>query len=171
MLGLTALVIKPDIDEPITNERPFKQAMNHAKNKAMAVAGNLDDKALIIASDTVVYCKSQVLGKPETEDEACQYLNLLSGCSHIVYSAICLLQNRKIMTRYEKSIVTFQALTEAEIVNYIKTREPMDKAGAYGIQGFGAQFIERISGCYFNVMGFPVHLFYQMIRDFYKDIS
>jgi septum formation protein len=91
-------------------------------------------------------------------------LRLLSGNTHSVYTGICIFYNEIANINYEQTLVHFAELTELEIKSYIETGEPMDKAGAYGIQGYGAQFITAVDGCYYNVMGFPVRKFYEMLN-------
>lgn len=169
MLGLKPLVIPARIDETLTALLAHKQAMVHARSKTDAVARFLDHDALIIGSDTIVCVDHQNLGKPNGKVQAAQYLRMLSGRSHSVYTGISLRYQNRVLTDYERSTVTFDPLSEAEIDAYILTGEPFDKAGAYGIQGYGAQFIRKIQGCYFNVMGFPVNLFYRMLEDFLHD--
>jgi len=126
---------------------------------------------LVICADTVVVTDSVILGKPRDENEAFRMLQELSGKTHRVITAFGL-----IFQKYEKSLfdqeiteVTFRTLHEDEIWAYINTGEPMDKAGAYAIQGQGAVLIEKIQGCYFNVVGFPLTKFYLRINDFFQD--
>ena len=145
--------------------------MHHARNKALHVANNMDSDSLIIGADTIVVLDGIVLGKPSDARQAREYLALLSGKTHAVYTGLCLCRSKRCVTDYERSMVEFAPLSEAEIQAYVETGEPMDKAGAYGIQGFGSQFIRRINGCYFNVMGFPIHLFYRMLKDIYTEIT
>lgn len=165
MLGLNPLIIPSDIHEPLDERPPWLIVKDHAKHKALSVAKNFDDKSVIVAADTLVYVDKQVLGKPESPDEARHFLSMLSGKIHIVYTGVCILHSNKHAIGYASSKVRFKNLSNNEITSYLKTGEPFDKAGAYGIQGFGCQFIESIRGCYFNVMGFPVNLFYKMMNE------
>lgn len=162
-LGLKPLIIPANVAEPLSTERAHKQAVRHARNKAMAVRAYLDDFATIIAADTLVVVDNQILGKPGSAEEAASFLRMLSGRSHSVYTGLCVIRGSELKTAYERSRVLFKELTENEISEYIKTGEPFDKAGAYGIQGYGSQFIRSIQGCYFNVMGFPINLFYRLL--------
>lgn len=164
MLGLNPLIVPPKVHEPIDDRLPWQLVKHHASHKANTIRKLFDENTVIVAADTLVYIDKTVLGKPENRTDAAKYLNMLSGKSHTVYTGISILWRNREVTSYEKSTVRFNVLTEQEIRDYIKTKEPMDKAGAYGIQGFGCQFITGISGCYFNVMGFPVHLFYKMLN-------
>lgn len=165
MLGLKPLVIPAMIHEPISSEAPYQQAMKHARTKAQVIAERMDRDAVVIGADTIVVLDREVLGKPEHLDQAKDYLRKLSGRSHKVYTGICICHQGKTLCAYERSSVHFIELSDQQIEDYVKTGEPMDKAGAYGIQGFGSQFIHHIRGCYFNVMGFPIHLFHSMLHE------
>ncbi|MBM4404421.1 MAG: septum formation protein Maf [Candidatus Cloacimonetes bacterium] len=169
LLGIKALVIPTHIDEPTTLELPYIQAIKHAKNKVMAISGKIDEDAVIIGADTVVYLNGMILGKPRSREDATDYLRILSGKTHSVYTGLCVKHCQVIQCDYARSRVTFGELSEQDIEEYIITREPFDKAGAYGVQGFGSQFITRINGCYFNVMGFPVNLFYQLLKGMFQE--
>jgi len=168
MMGVQALVVPSCAEEPDTGEAPRVQALRHARSKAMAVAAKVDPHCLVVGADTVVVLDQHLLGKPDSPERARQYLRLLSGRSHQVYTGICLVYQGRKLQAWEKSSVSFKALSEEEIQRYVETQEPMDKAGAYGIQGYGAQFITGIKGCYFNVMGFPIHRFYQLCQELFR---
>lgn len=163
-VGLTPLVFPSKVDEPPMSGAPYKQAIFHAKNKLNAVRHLFDEKTLIIAADTVVYLDDRVLGKPSSNAEIREHLLHLSGRSHFVYTGVCLGLGERTISDYQRTVVLFKDLTEKEIEEYIQTGEPKDKAGSYGIQGYGSQFITSLKGCYFNVMGFPLNLFYQMLE-------
>lgn len=169
LLGLSPLVIPADIHEPLDHRPPWLIVKSHAQHKAKSVAEHFDSSDVIVAADTLVYVDKTVLGKPKNNQEAAEYLTMLSGKSHQVYTGVCIIYKNRVLTAYEKSLVQFKELSEAEIKAYINTKEPFDKAGAYGIQGYGCQFIKGIRGCYFNVMGFPVHLFYTMLAQILQD--
>ncbi|HOH46377.1 MAG TPA: Maf family protein [Candidatus Cloacimonadota bacterium] len=162
-LGLKPLIVPANIAEPLSKERAHKQAVRHARNKAIAVRSYVDGAATIVAADTLVVLDELILGKPASAEEAASYLRLLSGRIHNVYTGLCVIRHGELRTAYERSKVRFKDLSEQEIADYLKTGEPFDKAGAYGIQGYGAQFIRDIQGCYFNVMGFPINLFYNIL--------
>ncbi len=164
LLGVNAQIVPADVAEPLTDEPPSDQAMHHATNKAKTVATISDPLSLIVAADTVVAIDNHILGKPNDETEAKAYLHLLSGREHSVWTGIFRAYKDKTLCACEQTFVTFAQLSEEEIDAYIATQEPMDKAGAYGIQGYGAQFITRVNGCYFNVMGFPIRLFYSCLQ-------
>ncbi len=137
-----------------------------AKGKALSVKESLKEEAIIIAGDTVVVLDDKILGKPNNEEDAYNMLKQLSGRTHRVYSGLVVINmyNNKIEQESLYTEVKFSNLTEEEIESYIKTGEPLDKAGAYGIQGYGGVFLEGINGCYYNVVGLPLNLLNKMLR-------
>ena len=150
-------IVTPDIDEHMDRGLPPAELVRQISlEKAQAVAAQADPNAVIIAADTVVALDGVVLGKPADKEEAFRMLSLLSGNRHQVYTGLTVLRGEQVFSQWEETAVTFRSLTAEEIEAYIATGEPMDKAGAYGIQGYGALFIEGISGDYYNVMGLPV---------------
>ena len=166
-LGLQFIQLPADIDEtmhPADNVNPKRYVQRIATLKCNAVKQKLDEDCLIIAADTTVYLNKSILGKPTCSREAFEFLKQLSGQTHLVYTGLAISFGYSLECDVAKSYVTFAELTDAEIMAYINTKEPMDKAGAYGIQGYGSQFIEKINGCYFNVMGFPIRLFYEIVK-------
>ena len=118
----------------------------------------------VLAADTVVIVEGQVLGKPADAQDATRMLRLLSGGSHLVTTGVCLRGPGVEDTRAETTTVSFSPLSDEEIAAYVATGEPMDKAGAYGIQGIASRWVTHLDGCYFNVMGLPVPLVYRMLR-------
>ncbi len=162
--GIKALQYPSEIEEPELDLPPYKLVQELALMKANHIAGKVDSGCMIVAADTIVYHENEVLNKPADVAEAVDFLTRLSGTSHAVYTGIAIKYGAYIKTDYAKSIVKFKVLDMYEIEEYVKTDEPMDKAGAYGIQGYGSQFIEKISGCYFNVMGFPISTFYDNLK-------
>ncbi len=163
-IGINALQMPANIPEIHTTKNPRILVQNLAKSKAVNIAEQVDEDCVIIAADTIVYFEKEILEKPLSERQAVEYLTRLSGKSHYVYTGIAIWYKNQLISDYTKSCVTFSEISENDIKEYLKTKEPMDKAGAYGIQGFGSQFVSKISGCYFNVMGFPVSLFYEMLK-------
>ena len=127
-----------------------------ALQKAAEVAPRFPDDALIIAADTVVVCDGAILGKPQDEEDAFRMLRLLSGRRHEVFTGLCVMDRDGADCECERTLVSFRALSDDEIRRYIVTGEPMDKAGAYGIQGKAALFVEGIEGDYTNVVGLPL---------------
>ena len=139
-----------------------------AEGKAKDVSKKQNKEKLIIAADTIVVLNNQILGKPKDEIDALNTLKMLSGNTHRVYSAIAIL-NSKSNKMISKSIYTeveFDKLTTEEINEYISTKEPLDKAGSYGIQGLGGVFVKRINGCYYNVVGLPLNELKNMLKEF-----
>ncbi len=167
-IGLNVLQIPANIPEIRISDNPRVLVKALAKEKALAVAERVDADCVIIAADTVVYFNKEILEKPHSEMQAADFLMQLSGNIHYVYTGIAIHYKKSIICDYTKSLVQFKELSAREIDEYIQTKEPMDKAGAYGIQGYGSQFVNKISGCYFNVMGFPVSLFYDMLKKIIK---
>lgn len=157
-MGLSGFrTISPDIDEDLGGDlAPSELVSRLSALKAQAVGERAGADALIIAADTVVAVDGAVLGKPADELEAFKMLSTLSGGRHQVYTGVTVLRGSGQETCCEVTDVSFRELSEGEIEDYIRTGEPMDKAGAYGIQGYGALFIEGIRGDYYNVMGLPV---------------
>ena len=158
LLGLTGLdftVRVADIDETMDSEKaPFDEVSRVSRLKALAVERNEGD--VVIAADTIVVCEGQVLGKPRDEADAFRILSLLSGRYHEVMTGMTVLRDEQIITHTEVTKIHFRELHPDEIRAYIASGEPMDKAGAYGIQGGAALFADEMVGDYYNVMGLPV---------------
>ena len=149
--------ISPNVDESVFHGLPPEELVRRlSAEKAAAVAGRAGEDAIVIAADTVVALEGAVLGKPADELDAFKMLSALSGVRHQVYTGVTVCRGGEKQTAHEVTDVTFRELSEREIEDYISTGEPMDKAGAYGIQGYGALLIQGISGDYYNVMGLPV---------------
>lgn len=149
--------ISPNVDESAFHGLPPEELVRRlSAEKAAAVAGKVGEDAIVIAADTVVALEGAVLGKPADELDAFKMLSALSGVRHQVYTGVTVCRGGEKQTAHEVTDVTFRELSEREIEDYISTGEPMDKAGAYGIQGYGALLIQGISGDYYNVMGLPV---------------
>ena len=156
LAGIAHDVQPADIDESyLTGERPRDHAERLARGKAAAIAAREPD-AVVIGSDTIVVVDGDVLGKPSDENDAVRMLARLAGRSHIVITAVAVAWRGETRSAVEEVGVTFHPLSRAEIDAYIATREPMDKAGAYGIQGYGATIVARVDGDYFAVMGLPL---------------
>ena len=156
LIGIKHEVIPANIDESIRGrESPAKHAERLAREKARVIAGR-DPKCVAIGADTIVLIDKKILGKPANSVDAGSMLRLLSGRVHTVVTAVAVARGKEIVSAVEKVSVTFRELTDDEIDAYIATGEPMDKAGAYGIQGYGATIVERIEGDYFAVMGLPI---------------
>ena len=155
LFGLPFAVRVADIDETMDLSRPpFEEVARVSRLKALAVERGDDD--VVIAADTIVVCQGKVLGKPKDEAEACAMLNLLSGRDHQVMTGCTVLRGEKCESFTEVTDLHFRPLSEKEIRRYVASGEPMDKAGAYGIQGGAALFCTHMVGDYYNVMGLPV---------------
>ena len=166
-IGLNFRVIDSGIEEHHIEGEPIQSAIENARSKGKAVAERFPE-SLTISADTVVIVDGNALGKPTDEDEAVEMLQLLNGRNHTVVTAfaINLPKYEHCISDYETTEVKFRKLRIEEIMAYVNTGEPMDKAGAYGIQGQGAVLIERINGCYYNVVGFPLTKFYITLENF-----
>lgn len=138
-----------------------------ALNKAMDVLEGITSDSVIIGCDTIVFYNNKILGKPKDKDEAFSMLKMLSNKVHYVYSSIALINSKTKATKVECicTEVKFMRLTEDMINDYINTGEPLDKAGAYGIQDKGALFVEQINGCYYNVVGLSINRLYSMLKE------
>lgn len=157
-LGITDFEIRPSykeekIDPTLT---PAQQVEEISRQKAEVVAAQSDPDDLIIAGDTLVVLDGQELGKPHSPEEAVEMLRGLSGQVHTVYTGFTVRRGDVVLTEHEITAVRFRPLSEDDIAAYMATGEPMDKAGAYGIQGIGAVLIEAVRGDYYNVMGLPL---------------
>ena len=161
-------LLSPDADESYDSKLcPEEIVSVLSRRKAEAAAQLLGDPAaVIIAADTMVFLDQLRLGKPRNEEEAFQMLSALSGRTHQVRTGVTAAQGGRRVTKVETTDVTFRPLCEREIWAYIRTGDPMDKAGAYGVQGKAALFVEKIQGDYFNVMGLPLCLLGKMLEEF-----
>ncbi|MDQ7041377.1 MAG: Maf family protein [Rhodothermus sp.] len=172
-LGLDFEVYPSDLDETATNHRVPEQLVEQlALEKARLIAARFPE-ALTLGADTIVVLDGEVLNKPADEAEARAMLRRLSGRTHTVYTGVALIHpaSQREMVDYEATRVTFAPLTDAEINAYVATGAPLDKAGAYGIQDdYGAVFIRRIEGDYYNVVGLPLHRLYCMLRNYFTDL-
>lgn len=140
-----------------------------SREKAQWIARQLDGETLVIGADTVVVRDGAALGKPKDAEDAVAMLLSLSGRDHQVCTGVTICRGDRVLTQVEETQVTFRDLTEAEVRQYVSTGEPMDKAGAYGIQGLGGLLVEGIRGDYSNVVGLPVCRLGQMLKDFGVD--
>ena len=144
----------PDTDQEQISEETQEPNLN----------GKRQPELLVIGADTVVCCEGKILGKPHSREAAAEMLTALQGRSHEVYTGVTLYSQSETVTFFECTQVEFYPMTEAEISDYIDSKEPMDKAGAYGIQGLGARFVKGIRGDYNNVVGLPVGRLYQELK-------
>jgi septum formation protein len=164
LIGIAHEVRPADIDESYADgESPEQHCERLAREKAGTLAARASGDAVVIGSDTIVVVDGLVLGKPDDVAEATRMLRLLSGRSHTVLTAVAVSRRGRVESAVERVSVTFRTLGDAEIAAYIATREPMDKAGAYGIQGYGATIVSRIEGDYFAVMGLALNLLVRLL--------
>jgi septum formation protein len=154
-------------EQPAPNEKPVEYAQRLAREKALAAFAH-HPQAAVLGADTVVVADEHLLEKPADAHDAARMLKLLSGRAHQVITGVCLLgpgfEHIYEHTEAETTQVVFSTLSPNEIADYVATGEPMDKAGAYAIQGIASRWVERIEGCYFNVVGLPVPRVYRMLR-------
>ncbi|MFN3196061.1 MAG: Maf family protein [Chlorobiota bacterium] len=173
-VGLQFDIIPANIDEDdIEISSPEQFVIELARRKALHIAKNQATQNIVIGSDTTVYLGDELLNKPATEKEAYDMLTKLSGNTHQVYTGVSFVVDElgKESTFYVKTEVTFRELGEKEKIAYIATGSPMDKAGSYGIQDdFGSVFVSNISGCYYNIVGFPLSRFFEEIKKFNAEL-
>ena len=164
-------ILPADCDETLPEGIGAREAVEYLSKIKNDASSELTEKEnLIISADTVVAVDDEILGKPVDKEDARRMISLLSGKVHQVYTGVTLSLNGKEKTFSEKTNVEFFDLTENEIEEYISSKEPYDKAGAYGIQGLASRFIKKIDGCYFNVVGLPVNLLNKMAKELNIDI-
>jgi septum formation protein len=162
--GIAFRAVPADVDEGArAGESPEEHVVRLACAKATAVPCNAGE--VVLGADTVVVVGGEMLAKPADSAEAARMLRKLSGREHCVLTGICLRRHGEFRVDVEVTRVRFAALSEREIADYVASGEPMDKAGAYAIQGLASKFIERIEGCYFNVVGLPVALVYRRLKE------
>ena len=168
MLRVSPLEIRPAKGEehPASGLNGEETAAALSRQKCAEVAAAADPADVVIAADTVVWLDDTIFGKPHDHDDAVRMLSTLSGRTHTVYTGVTIARDGEMLTEVEASDVRFRKLTPEEIEAYVATGEPMDKAGAYGAQGYAALFVEGIDGDFFNVMGLPLCRLGQMLKAF-----
>jgi septum formation protein len=155
-IGWQFNVIPANVEETVASGTPPEQMVAQlARKKAMSVFESYPQDT-VLAADTVVSLEGHILGKPKNEEEAKAMLHLLSGREHTVYTGFCICRGSEVHCEVEHTLVEFYPLSDFEIDDYVRTGEPMDKAGAYGIQGRGALLVKKIDGDFYNVMGLPI---------------
>ena len=167
-IGIDAQIMPADIDETVyENLPPEKMVTQLAMLKASDVARSFNGNTYIIGADTCVCLGNEVFGKPKDDSDAERMLKKLSGKTHEVYTGYCVVDCKSgiSVAKCEKTLVTFRELSSEETEAYIKSREPMDKAGGYGIQTGGSKFVRKIEGDYFNVVGLPVCSLVELLQD------
>ena len=167
LTGLPFAIRIADVDETMDKSLPVQQEVTRvSRMKAQAIASGASPDDIVIAADTIVVIDGRELGKPHSEEEALAMLRLLSGRTHEVVTVLSVCKGSRIESEAVVTKVTFRALSDPEIRAYIRTGEPMDKAGSYGIQGYGAMFVSHLEGDYFSVMGLPLCPLCRMLRGF-----
>ncbi len=156
------------VEVPRPHEKALDFARRAAREKALEVAATSSRGSLVLGADTVLDVNGQILGKPTSPRDAKRMLRQLSDITHRVITGLCLVRapDRILALKHATTLVTFRKLDEEETRSYIRSGEPFDKAGAYAIQGMASKFVTRISGSYFNVVGLPISLVYEMLRPF-----
>lgn len=164
-LDINALTIPSQVEEVIDESLSYEEAvMDLAYQKASDVFRTHKDD-LVLGFDTLVILDDEILGKPKDKDDAKKYLHALSGRTHKVITGCAIIKKGHSSSFYSSAFVTFIDMTEQEINEYIETKEPFDKAGAYGIQGYGSKYIESITGDYYAVVGFPISKIYRELKE------
>ena len=167
LTGLPFTVRVADVDETMDKSLPVQQEVTRvSRRKAQAIASGASPDDIVIAADTIVVIDGRELGKPRSEEEALGMLRLLSGRTHEVVTVLSVCKGSQLESEAVVTKVTFRTLCEEELRAYVRTGEPMDKAGSYGIQGYGAMFVKCIEGDYFSVMGLPLCPLCRMLRAF-----
>lgn len=168
VIGIPFSIEVADIDETMNLDGNLVDEIKElAYKKAKVIADNHKD-SVVIGADTIVVYENKVLGKPKTNEDAFEMLKLLSGNTHKVLTGVSIINCGDIQKFCSISEVTFNELSDDEITKYIETKEPMDKAGAYGIQGFGGCFVREIKGDYYTIMGLPLSLVYQELMKIFS---
>lgn len=164
LLDIPFTVRAADIDETMDPQKPAAQEVARVSRlKALAVSRKAED--VVIAADTIVVCDNQVLGKPRDQEDAKKMLRMLSGRDHQVMTGCTVLRGDRMESFTEITDLHFRSLTDREIIKYVESGEPMDKAGAYGIQGGAALFCEKLSGDYYNVVGLPICRLWETLQN------
>ncbi|MCP4896483.1 MAG: septum formation inhibitor Maf [bacterium] len=175
LIGLDFTILVPDIDEePYPDEDPVAYARRAATTKAQAIAAHGHDLP-VISADTVVAIDGQILGKPTSADDAERMLRLLAGTTHAVHTSMAMAVGAKHEVIVDSTMVTFRPMTDTEISWYVSSGEPMDKAGAYGVQGIGGLFVSSVEGSPHTVVGLPIHrlseLYSKLGLDLWQEIG
>ncbi len=168
-VGIACRVIPSNFEEKITSSVPGDVVRDLSKGKCREVSSRMKQDCIVLGADTIVSADDRILGKPYDKSQAREMLHMLQGNTHQVYTGVTIIWRTaerilKETTFFERTDVTFYPMSENEIKEYLKTDEPMDKAGAYGIQGVSAVFVKKINGDYNNVVGLPVAAVYQTLK-------
>lgn len=165
-LGLEFEVITADCDETIGDLPPAEIVRELSKRKALAVLSKIDFPAVVIGADTIVVDKSRILGKPKSPEDAVETLMSLSGRTHSVFTGMTLTNGGITIDDVRETKITFVRFSRADAEEYVKTGEPLDKAGSYGIQGLGGKFVSNINGDYYATVGLSISRLSRLLREF-----
>jgi septum formation protein len=166
--GIHHRILPPEVDETqLPGEDPVEYVQRLARAKALAINSGGDD--IILAADTVVCLQREVFGKPSDPADAVRMLRRLRGRAHLVFTGVCLRSAQREIVDVVGTEVFFDEITDHEIIDYVQTGEPLDKAGAYAIQGLASKFVREIRGCYQNVVGLPVSRVYRHLQSLSAD--
>ena len=166
-LGVRFTVVKPTAEEDHAKDAPPEDVVGaNSEAKARSVAANLEGDGLVLGADTLVYLEGKAFGKPKDLEEARQMLRALSGNRHLVYTGLTVIELKtgRVLTGYERTGVVFRSLSDSDIEHYLQSVSPLDRAGAYTVEGPGGLLVERFEGCYYNVVGLPLVKLDQMLR-------
>ncbi len=164
-LGYEFRVLTKETDESVDPSlTPIEAAEILARRKAEALVDEAEREELVIAGDTLIDFEGQIIGKPASEQNALEILMLLSGKTHAVHTGVAVMRNGNVFSGVDTAYVTFRNFDEKEALDYIETGEPMDKAGAYGIQGCGSFLVRKVNGAYDTVVGLPCKLVEELIE-------
>lgn len=169
-IGIEPEVIVSHVEEVVTSTVPGEVVMELSRQKAEDVAKNQEAGTLVIGSDTVVAVDGRILGKPHDHKEAEEMIRSIEGRSHQVYTGVCMVlkgtegEEDRVLTFFDATDVEVYPMTDEEIITYAESQEPMDKAGAYAVQGFFGRYIRGLNGSYANVMGLPISMVYQEMK-------
>jgi septum formation protein len=164
--GIPFEVFAVDVDESVMKLEPPGEHVRRLSREKAEAGFAAHPHAVVLGADTVVLVGGEIMGKPRDEKDAVRMLRLLSGREHEVLTGVTIVAARGVVVEIARTRVWVNPLTEAEIADYVATGEPLDKAGAYGIQGLGSKFIDRVHGSYSNVVGLPVALVYRLLKGY-----
>ena len=171
-IGIEPEVIVSHVEAVVTSSVPGEVVMELSRQKAEDVAKDQEAGTLVIGSDTVVAVDGMILGKPQDHDDAARMIRLIEGRAHQVYTGVCMVlkgsdsEEDQVLNFFDETDVEVYSMTEEEILEYAGSSEPMDKAGAYAVQGFFGRYIRGLKGSYANVMGLPISMVYQEMKKF-----